>query len=120
MNGRYPTIEALIALSRRVKCSLDWLLKNEGEAPEPAYGYLTNGERSVIETLAREDGREFEELLGDLVSEALAARGAALISEYRSLPPKEFPKLTALVAFVEEESRRRKEKPNNNSQRKVG
>lgn len=103
-NGRaYPPVAKLIEIARKSKASLDWLLFGDGEEPVSVVDFLDPEVRSAVEAVAGVEERGVEEVVADLVTNALEALAAEMIRDRRTLRPKELRKLKALMRLLEVE-----------------
>jgi transcriptional regulator with XRE-family HTH domain len=108
MAGRIPQPDALLMVWRLTQRSIHWLLTGEGEGDIDPYRFLNETHRIIIQKLADDSKRSFEEMLTGLVTDALVARGAQLFANYRGIHAQELEELQMLFGLlyaVEEDDR---------------
>lgn len=74
-----PSLDSLITISQKTRRSLHWLLTGHGQEyifqfPSPAVP-LENGEKEIIDTLAQTTNQTVDQMLRELLIEALERRG---------------------------------------------
>ena len=95
INGeRELNFDALIKFRNSTKRSIDWLLTGEGpditsavESEQEARIDLDESETIFIQGLAEVEGKGFDEVVRELVIEALRQRSSTLFTDYRQLDP---------------------------------
>lgn len=100
VKGFEDSAQLIISISENTGCSTDWLLKEKGEEPVNILKFLDPTVRETIEVIAGIEGKEPQELIAGLVSNALEALAAHMISMRRELRPTEIRKLKALLKLV--------------------
>ena len=86
-------ITKLFEIAASTKCSIHWLLTGEGpkfvvegsEAEETSRIKLDANETIFIEWIEEVEGKEFDEIVRELVHEALLQRSSMLFTDYRKL-----------------------------------
>ncbi len=93
--------EKLLLVTQLTQCSLHWLITGEGpQHVSEALGFLQDTHLRIVRELA--EGREVdvEQLVGDLLTNALIAEGASLHGRYRELDEKERAELRILSELI--------------------
>lgn len=96
----YPPAKTLIEIAKKANVSLDWLLLGRGEEPVSVLSFLEPAERATVEAVAEIEERTPEELIADLVGDALDARAAEMLHRRRDLRPTEIRKLKAIMRLL--------------------
>jgi len=83
LDGRIPSAELLVLISNRTKCSIHWLITGRGskwvndstDLGEESPIYFGEKEQEIIQDLALQKGRAFDEEVRELVLDRLKALG---------------------------------------------
>jgi hypothetical protein len=78
--GSYPEMDKLIDFARDTKSNLHWLLTGEGELSTDSLNFLAEKERRIVAAIAGEEKKSDEQIVRDLLVEALAGRAAELFT----------------------------------------
>lgn len=108
--GILPRAEILLDVERITKCNLHWLLIGEGEADLNPLRFLDHRTRAIVQRLATDEKKPIENVLSDLIREALMKRGSDLflIGEGR-LRGRQLDQLKMLVELAAEDDKSRPE-----------
>jgi hypothetical protein len=113
-----PMPPILLEIARITKCNLHWLLTGDGEADLDPFQFLDEPTRGVIQKIADDDEKDFEEVVGTLLTEALAGRGAQLFALYPRLRGKDLDQMRLLVTLFEDDEKRETANPSATSRRR--
>jgi transcriptional regulator with XRE-family HTH domain len=121
MAGRIPLPDTLLLIADLTQCSLHWLLTGEGEADLDPFRFLDEPIGRIVQKLADDSGRKFEETLREVINDGLVSRVKQLLLLYPNLRGKELEQMRMLYLLfgVEEENANSNSDPETSSRRRT-
>lgn len=94
-----PGLLTLIEIAESGNTSLDWLVRNIGEAN--SFEFLAEKQKEIVQKFADQAQREFSEVLRDIVNEGLISRGRKILSGYPDLDPDQIEEMRLLFLMFD-------------------